>query len=108
MAFNQVAKAKDRIAGRKDGEVPQPLEIRGVTEFVKRQDFERERLGVTKQIEEIKNQISEQTRVNAIQRKSVYDKIDSVRMELSAKIGDMPSQIVTQLVNTKHLWGGKH
>ena len=105
MAYNQVGKARDRIAGKKDGEFPQPLEVRGVTEFVKRQDFERERTGVSKQIEDIKNQITEQTRVNAIQRKSMYDKIDDVRTELSEKIDNMPSVIVTQLVNTKHLWG---
>jgi hypothetical protein len=105
MAFNQVAKAKDRIAGRRDGEVPQPLEVRSATEFVRKHEFDRERLGISRQMEELKLQMAEQTRVSAVQRKSLYDKIDGVRKEVSDKIDAMPAQIVSQLVNTKHLWG---
>lgn len=41
MAFNQLGKAKDRIAGKQEGTVPQPLEIRGVTEFAKKSELER-------------------------------------------------------------------
>lgn len=103
MAYNQVGKAKDRMAGKR-GDVPQPLEVKGVTEFVNRKEFERERQGMSTEIQKLQATVDNQTRVASIQRKSMYDHMDSVRKELSDKIANMPAEIVTQLLNTKNLW----
>ena len=34
----------------------------------------------------------------------MYDKMDAFRAELGQQIQAMPTQIVTQLLNTKQLW----
>jgi len=57
-----------------------------------------------RKVEQLEVERREDARAAAISRKGVYDRIDHVRQELSDKIDTMPSQIVTQLLNTKQLW----
>jgi hypothetical protein len=101
---NGIIKLFDRALGKGNQVSPQPLEIKHAAVYVQRDQHEAQLMEVKGRIDDLCAARAEADRVNSIHRKSVYEKIDAVKTELSEKIEDMPNQIVTQLLNTKRLW----
>jgi hypothetical protein len=104
---NGLLKLGDRVRGKGMEITPSPLEIKHAAVFVQKDQHEAQLLEVKARIDDLCESRTEADRVNSIHRKSVYEKIDSVKRELSEKIEHMPNQIVTQLLNTKNLWREK-
>lgn len=72
------------------------LEMRMASEFA-----------TVESVKAVQQRMDEMDRVASIHRKTMYDKLENTRKELTAKIDTMPAQIVTQLLSTKQLWREK-
>ena len=86
---------------------PQPLEVREAHRLVTDVECGRRSQDIQKQIEELKEARRTADIESSKHRKSVYDRIEQVRKELSDKLDNIPPQIVAQLLNTKQLWKEK-
>ena len=88
--------------------LPSPLQIENVQKAVTEADCKMRHSALEKDIADLRRQRSEDRERDNLEaskhRKSMYDKMDAFRAELGQQIQAMPTQIVTQLLNTKQLW----
>jgi hypothetical protein len=111
--FNQLAKAKATLLGDK-GKTdisPQPLDVRLVSELVRKEDCVARHEGTVARINAVESELkelrinrTEEQRLASVSRAGIYGEIKKVQKELTDKIDSMPNQIVSQLLNTKQLW----
>lgn len=92
---------------KQDVKVDQPLNVQLLESFTTKKDFDSHAADNKREFEAIRTELREDRKNNEIhasaRSKSIYDKIDDVREELSDKIDAMPSRIVADLRNAKGL-----
>ena len=88
--FNQAARAWSVLHPRKNEISPQPLEVRAAVEWVTQTEFRQRKAeledrsnGMEKQLADLRLERNEDVKLAAISRKGMYEKIDTVREEMS-------------------------
>lgn len=84
--------------------IQEPLTVKPAESYALEQDCSERAGALQQQIDELRRLRETDDLVASKHRKAVYDKIEAVRLELSAKIDQMPAAITAQLLNTKQLW----
>jgi hypothetical protein len=90
----------DRMLGKKQQISPQPLEIRAAVEFVKQSEFraahehfEQRDDHLEKQLAAMRVERIQDVKDAALSRKGIYDKLDSMRRELSTEAQQVRREI---------------
>lgn len=100
------------VAGRVRGEkqktevYPQPLDVNLVHEMAKDRDCLARAAHLQSEVNKLWAARDLDAKEASIHRKSIYDKVESVRRDLTDKIESVPHQVVATLRNTKALWSG--
>jgi hypothetical protein len=95
---------------RKNRIEPQPLEVKQAEMYARERDCLERHEDSKKQLAELRVMRGEDAKASSISRRAIYEEIkkteasnrqhiDEVRVELSDKIDNMPSQIITTLRN---------
>ncbi len=99
-------RSMSKPAGPERRTIQEPLKVESVAAFAREQDCSDRAGALQQQIDELRRLRETDDMVASKHRKAMYDKVESVRLELSAKIDQMPAAITAQLLNTKQLWKG--
>lgn len=98
--MNQLMSFKAKLLGEKKEISPQPLEIRAVGDLVKEKDCVIRHSNIQKEIDELKRLREHDATEASRHRKSMYDKMDAVRDQLTEKIEETPAKVIALLRNT--------
>ena len=89
----------------------QAMQSTPAAQYVREEECATRHDNITRQISELKKDIgdlrdwrTEDVKATVSSMEETNRRIDAVRLELSKKIDEMPTLIVTQLLNSKQLW----